>query len=81
MHWIELKRSDNRGVSDNQSSDNQGWTVFLWLLIRFGKSICYEVLLFLCDYCRRSSEGDVGTSLVVVISPLIVLMIDQALSL
>ena len=55
--------------------------VFLWLPTGFGKSICYEILPFLCDYHRRSSEGDVGPSLVVVISPLIALMIDQVLSL
>ena len=49
----------------------------------FGKSICYEVLPFMFDY-RNSRElssgaarGPSAPSLALVISPLIVLMVDQ----
>ncbi len=64
-----------------------GKDVFVWLPTGFGKSICYEVLPFMFDY-RKSRELSTevaavssAPSLVVVISPLIALMVDQVLSL
>ena len=34
-----------------------GKNVFVWLLTRYGKSICYEVLSFLSDHKGGKSEG------------------------
>ena len=50
--------------------------VFVWLLISFGKSLCYEVLSFMFDDKFGSQD-----SLVIVISPLISLMVDQVIGL
>ena len=51
-----------------------GKDVFVWLPTGFGKSICYEVLPFIFD-------KNLGTdnSLVIVVSPLVSLMVDQGL--
>jgi superfamily II DNA helicase RecQ len=63
-----------------------GKDAFVWLPTGFGKSICYQVLPFMFD-CRKrkgaSTEVANGSSpcLVLVISPLIALMIDQVRSL
>ena len=54
-----------------------GKDVFLWLPTGFGKSICYEVLLFMFDM----KLDRVGTRSLVIVSPLVSLMIDQACSL
>lgn len=55
--------------------------VFLWLPTGFGKSICYETLPFLFNHKRSgSSAGSVG-SVVLVVSPLVSLMVDQVASL
>lgn len=56
----------------------EGKDVLLWLPTGFGKSVCYEVLPFVMDHKR----GELGTrqsnySIVLVISPLVSLMIDQ----
>ena len=57
-----------------------GSDVFLWLPTGFGKSVCYETLPFLFDYkLKRVSTTD--GSIVLVISPLVSLMIDQVESL
>ena len=54
----------------------EGKDVFLWLPTGFGKSLCYEVLPFvLGDKLNRQD------SLVIVVSPLVSLMIDQVQSL
>ena len=53
-----------------------GRDVFLWLPTGFGKSICYEVLPFVFN---RKLQRD--NCLVLIISPLISLMIDQVRSL
>ncbi len=64
----------------------EGKDAFVWLPTGFGKSICYEVLPFMFDY-RKSRElssevaASSAPSLVVVISPLIALMVDQVHSL
>ena len=63
----------------------KGKDVFVWLPTGFGKSVCYEVLPFVMDY-KLSRVNSVGQysgscSVVVVISPLISLMVDQVLNL
>ncbi len=62
-----------------------GKDAFVWLPTGFGKSICYEVLPFMFDCRRRKGATEVADgstpSLVLVISPLIALMIDQVRSL
>ena len=63
-----------------------GKDVFVWLPTGFGKSLCYEVLPFVMD-CKlgrvdsQSDEYSACCSVVLVISPLISLMVDQVLSL
>ena len=54
----------------------EGKDVFLWLPTGFGKSLCYEVLPFVMD----DKLGRHG-SIVIVISPLVSLMVDQVESL
>ena len=54
----------------------EGKDVFLWLPTGFGKSLCYEVLPFVLD----DKLGRHG-SVVIVISPLVSLMVDQVRSL
>ena len=48
----------------------------MWLPTRFGKSLCYEVLLFVRDH--KLSRIDAKSSLVLVVSPLVT---DQVCSL
>ena len=55
----------------------EGKDVFLWLPTGFGKSICYEILPFLFDLKLASAE----CSIVIVVSPLVSLMVDQVASL
>ena len=60
----------------------EGKDVFVWLPTGFGKSICYESLPFVYDYkASTSSDRRECSSLVIVVSPLISLMIDQVASL
>ena len=54
--------------------------VFLWLPTGFGKSVCYEVLPFLFDYKLGNSAAS-ESSIVIVVSPLVSLMVDQVTSL
>ena len=54
--------------------------VFIWLPTGFGKSIVYECLPFLLDYKLNRVDGRTS-SVVLVVSPLVVLMIDQVQSL
>ena len=59
-----------------------GKDVFLWLPTGFGKSICYEVLPFLFDHKLATTASAAGiSSVVLVISPLLSLMVDQVASL
>ena len=52
--------------------------VFLWLPTGFGKSVCFQVLPFLFDYKLGRIESPLPQrSVVVVISPLVSLMVDQ----
>ena len=61
--------------------------VFMWLPTGFGKTICYEILPFLFDYLRSTCTFEkqhspvASASLVLVISPLVSLMVDQVSSL
>ena len=57
----------------------EGRDVFLWLPTGFGKSICYEILPFLFDF--KLGQADIKNSMVLVVSPLLSLMIDQVSSL
>ena len=50
--------------------------LFSWLLTGFGKSLCYEALPYVIDYKPRTDRR-----MVLVISPLVSLMIDQVRSL
>ena len=54
----------------------EGKDVFVWLPTGFGKSLCYEMLPFVFDVKRGRVD-----SLVIVVSPLVSLMIDQVRSL
>ena len=60
----------------------EGKDVFLWLPTGFGKSVCYEVLPFVLDHKRgKVGSGKESYSVVLVISPLVSLMVDQVTSL
>ena len=60
----------------------QGHDVFLWVPTGYGKSICYQVLPFLFDYkLGRTGCPPCERSVVLVISPLVSLMVDQVNSL
>ena len=50
--------------------------IFVWLPTGFGKSIVYECLPFLFDYKLNRVDGRTS-SVVLVVSPLVALMIDQ----
>ncbi len=59
-----------------------GKDVFIWLPTGFGKSICYMTLPFVFDTkLGRVDSGDGRQSVVLVVSPLISLMVDQVLGL
>ena len=53
-----------------------GNDVFVWLPTGFGKSVCYEVLPFMFD--KKLGRDN---SLVLIVSPLVSLMVDQVRSL
>ena len=56
----------------------EGQDVFLWLRTGYGKSICYQLLPFLFDYkLARIETIATERSVVLVISPLVSLMVDQ----
>ena len=55
----------------------KGRDVFLWLPTLFCKSICHEVLPFLLNCKLVKSES----SIVIIVSPLVSLMVDQVASL
>jgi ATP-dependent DNA helicase RecQ len=57
-----------------------GKDVFLWLPTGFGKSICYTTLPFVFDFKLGRVDGD-SHSVVLVVSPLISLMVDQVANL
>ena len=49
----------------------------VWLQTRFGNSICYQILLFILDH-KLGPIGSGKSSTVLVISPMVFLMVDQA---
>ena len=57
-----------------------GHDVFVWLPTGYGTSLCYQALPFIMD-CKRGLVGLQERSLVLVVSPLIALMVDQVTSL
>jgi ATP-dependent DNA helicase RecQ len=59
----------------------EGKDVFLWLPTGFGKSLCYEVLPFVFDMKLGRLADSNTNSVVIVVSPLVSLMIDQVRSL
>ena len=60
----------------------QGNDVFAWFPTGYGKSVCYQLLPFLFDHkLKRTSSPPLEQSVVLVISPLVSLMVDQVNSL
>ena len=79
---MELKREQRSAIE----SVYRGKDVFMWLPTGFGKSICYQTLPFVFDrkldrVSSRQSGKSVASSVVLVISPLIALMLDQVMAL
>lgn len=59
----------------------QGRDVFVWLPTGFGKSFCYEAIPFVLDWKLKRTECRTSSSLVLIVSPLVALMVDQVRSL
>ena len=60
----------------------EGRDVFLWLPTGYGKSVCYQALPFLFDFKLDKTKSSLtDRSVVVVLSPLVSLMVDQVSSL
>ena len=57
-----------------------GQDTFVWLPTGFGKSICYECLPFVFDFTLGRIQSADIKSLVIVISPLRSLMVDQVVT-
>ena len=58
----------------------RGKDVFVWFPTGFGKSICYQALPYMFDHKLGRSNVDCK-SVVLVVSPLVSLMVDQVTSL
>ena len=58
-----------------------GKDVFVWLPTGFGKSFCYEAIPFVLDWKLDRTESRTVNSLVLIVSPLVALMVDQVRSL
>ena len=55
-----------------------GRDVFAWFPTGYGKSICFQLIPFLLDFkLNRTTVPQVERSVVLVISPLVSLMVDQ----
>ncbi len=60
----------------------QGKDCFVWFPTGYGKSLCYQLLPFLLDHKRgRIGAPQAELSVVIVVSPLVSLMVDQVSSL
>ena len=59
----------------------EGMDVFVWLPTGYGKSVCYECLPFLFDMKLDRHTSEHGRSVVLIVSPLVSLMVDQVSSL
>ena len=57
----------------------QGKDVFVWFPTGFGKSVCYQALPFMFDH--KLGRSTINRSVVLVVSPLVSLMVDQVNSL
>ena len=58
-----------------------GRDIFAWFPTGYGKSLCYQLLPFLLDFkLKRTCSPRVKRSVVIVISSLVSLMVDQKLS-
>lgn len=74
---LSLKEEQRRAVRHIFDGED----TFVWLPTGFGKSICYECLPFLFDFTFGRTYSVSDRSLVIVISPLRSLMINQVTSL
>ena len=54
-----------------------GQDVFAWFPTGYGKSLCYQLVPFLFDYKLNRTSYGAERSVVLVISPLVSLMVDQ----
>ena len=55
-----------------------GQDVFAWFPTGYGKSLCYQLLPFMFDFkLKRTGPPRVERSVVLVLSPLVSLMVDQ----
>ena len=65
----------------------EGQDVFAWLPTGYGKSICFQLLPFMFDFklgrttTSSQTSGTIMPSIVLVVSPLVSLMIDQVANL
>ena len=60
---------------------HEGKDVFVWLPTGYGKSVCYECLPFLFDMKLDRHISEHERSVVLIVSPLVSLMVDQVSSL
>ena len=74
---ITLKEEQSKAVRYVLNGED----TFVWLPTGFGKSICYECLPFVFDFTLGRMQSTDIKSLVIVISPLRSLMVDQVVSL
>ena len=75
---LVLKSGQEAAIRDVYDGNN----VFVWLPFGYGKSICYQVLLYLFDSkLHRTHASPVEQCVVLIISPLISLMVDQVTTL
>ena len=59
-----------------------GQDVFAWFPTGYGKSLCYQLLPFMYDFkLKRTSVRRTERSVVLVLSPLVSLKVDQVASL
>ena len=73
---LQLKAEQRSAIE----SVYRGKDVFVWLPTGFGKSICYQTLPFVFDSKLGRVNSQCG-SVVLVVSPLIALMVDQVVGL
>ncbi|XP_019860537.1 PREDICTED: mediator of RNA polymerase II transcription subunit 34-like [Amphimedon queenslandica] len=80
---------EQAGISEMKLKEEQiatismilkGRDVFVWLPTGFGKSVCFETLPFIFDY-KLGRIGTQACSLVIVLSPLIALIVNQVTNL
>ena len=68
----------NLKLKSKQVDVYEGKDAFVWLPTGYGKSICYQALPFVFDYkLERISAHPTQRSVVIVVSPLVSLMVDQ----